>query len=74
MNDFKSPCMGCRVRHLHCHSECIAYIEWDKKHQKHRHELSVQKEINNLIRDNELKRFKDIKFRHKGKGLGRKKK
>lgn len=34
----KPPCKDCTERHLHCHSECEAYIAFNKEREQIREE------------------------------------
>jgi hypothetical protein len=39
-----NTCKDCKDRHVGCHGECEAYIEWDRKHRAEKEEIWEKKQ------------------------------
>ena len=59
MGDWKQgPCRNCEARHISCHADCAAYLEWKANYN------AVQDRIKDIKKKQSLS-FLDTPYRHK---------
>ena len=64
-----SPCYRCHERHLKCHADCAAYIEWKRALDESREPARVTTEAHESRAINVLRRA--VKNRADGRGKHR---
>lgn len=72
MSDSKCPCRNCLDRYVGCHSNCVRYVDWKQQHDVELDNIREQKNLDNLLFNNQSGRNKYIK-EHGGIRYGRKK-
>lgn len=62
INTDNCPCKQCiQERYVGCHGKCLKYIDWKQQHDVKLENLRKQKELNDLLYNNQTSRNKKLR-------------
>ena len=53
----QSPCMGCAMRYIGCHSDCSAFVDWKASENVKNAELKVKMSVEANLCDTETQHY-----------------
>ena len=54
----KSPCIGCEIRHMRCHSTCKEYLDFQSENEIYRENSYQKRLLNSRLESQKYERYR----------------